>query len=443
MHNAVFVLGTQDLPLVEPPCTSKSLGTITVRWITLQTIVGHMMLLYPGTLGLDLEAPGMAFLSGLEDKTSPINDPVQRTYGSTKSSILSKFHAVTLTNCSLPQDRLSITLNLSSLGLAVGRQIREDLVELTAVALSLVAGEKQALTFVNSSPNVIDGDESWFTPHHAGRSTAMRKFVLGSNQRIQHISPKRIELDLLFFNYPVSPQATEAEIAITRKVFPDTIPITKPAFYGHTGNMFATYRSDEELQPHIRRFLANCLRLGLEYIARLWRVLYQEVIVDSYSTGPFASFEANANLEANAESLRSLSTDASVLSLQDATLFLTWLTDLRSEYYISVLSFVIPCTASGDGALITSTIIRQGFVDKSIRFAIPRDLVGHHCEQPRVWVLSPAEGSGFDAIAEGCPWHIVGKALLLGEPDLMAEMERDVLSEQKGMLLAHRQVVRW
>lgn len=434
----MFVLGTEKLS------TSPSIGTTTVAWLTLQSIIGQMMLLHPDRVGVDLSAPGTVFLSGLDNKTSPFNDDPQRTRGSLKSSILSKFHAVVSTNCSVPQDRLSIALNLSSLGLAVSKQIPEDMVELSAVALSLAAGEKEALTFINTSPTMAGGKESWFMRHHAGRSTAIRKFVLGSNQAIHHIDSEKIELDLVIFRYGLATPATEGDIAFTRQIFPDTIPTTKPKIrHGYTGKYSSSHRSNEELDPPRRRFLANCARLGPQYIARLWRVLDREVIPDSYSTGTFKSFEANTSLEAKAQRLCGVLGNSELLGLQDATLFLTWLTDPRSMYYVSAFSHAVPCTAAGDGALMTSMIFRDGFSDTSIQLAIPRDLVGYHCDPPRVWVLSPVGGKAASDAAEDCQWQIIGKALLLGEPDLVTEMERDVPVGQKCVFLAKRQVVQW
>lgn len=448
LHNAVFVLGTHKQPksaLSPFRLPNPDLGgTVSVKWLTIQSILGRMMLLYLERLEQNLASPGTVFLSGLEDKTSPFTDAAERRRGSEKSSILAKYHAVAATDCAVAQDRLSIALNLSGLGLAVERKIADDVVELTAVAISLAAGEKAALTFVNPSPTIISGRESWFVRHHAGRDTTLRKFRLGSNKGIQHVGIDKIEMDLVFFNYPLSPQATDTDLNFTRKVFPDDIPTTQPALKeGHTAKPNVPSRSNETLDPMRRQFLANCMRLGIGFISRLWQVLEQQVVNESYASGPFAQFRANETLRNNAETLRGLATEPSPLSLHDATLFLTWLTDPRSMYYISALGFALLCTASGEGALVTSPIIRQGFVGKQIRLAIPRDLVGHHCDVPRVWLLSPVEGSGFTEIGEGCHWHLVGKALLLGEPDLEAEMRREVPPEQKGVFLAHRQVVRW
>lgn len=142
------------------------------------------------------------------------------------------------------------------------------------------------------------------------------------------------------------------------------------------------------------------MKLGLGLIGRLWRRLKRGVFLPNYESGPFARFAADESLEADAESMRGLSTDPSALSLEDATLVLTWLTDPRFMYYISTLSNVLLCTASAEGALLTVAIVRHGFIDKEIRFAFPRDLADYTCDGSRVWVLSPVADSGYMDFAE-------------------------------------------
>lgn len=444
MHNAVFIIGMHEPRSAWCLPQPKPIGTTAAKWITIQSILVRMMNLYPQRVQRDSGAPGIAFLPILEDKTSPFNDAPVRTVGSEKSSILAKCHAVTSTNCSVAPDRLSVALNLSNLGLAVAREIQEDVVELIAVAISLAAGEKAALTFVNPLPIRIGNAESWYAPHHAGRSTTLRKFRLGSISGIHSVTVQQIELDMVFFNYPLAPQATDEDLAFTRKVFPHTIPLAEPALKdGYAMISVLQNHSAVELEPHRRQFLANCMRLGLEFISRLWHTLQRDVIFDNYDSGPFSAFAADNSLATNAEKLRGLSTDPSALNQEDAVFFLTWLADPRSMYHISALSHALLCTATAQGALFTSAIIREGFKDKQIRLAIPRDLVDSTCDAPRVWILSPVADSGYTDIAAGCPWHLVGKGLLLGEPDLLAEMERDVPMDQKGVFLGPRQIVRW
>ena len=121
-------------------------------------------------------------------------------------------------------------------------------------------------------------------------------------------------------------------------------------------------------------------------------------------------------------------------TLRDAHLFLTWLTDPRSMYYVSANTFCIQCTLDHHRAFVTGMPINQHLSDgqtKELRAAVPVDLLDATCDSYRVWILQPRKCEQGES-----KWRLIGKALLLGEPDLMGEAR--MTEGRKDMVLALR-----
>ena len=71
-----------------------------------------------------------------------------------------------------------------------------------------------------------------------------------------------------------------------------------------------------------------------------------------------------------------------------------------------------------------------------MQVAVPTHLLETSCVPQRVWVFRPAKG---DQAKE--KWRIVGKALLLGEPDLLAEATESAGKPGVKVILRERTIV--
>lgn len=149
----------------------------------------------------------------------------------------------------------------------------------------------------------------------------------------------------------------------------------------------------------------------------------------NYNRGVHQDLQPNAALSVPAQKfLEQLHRNANAgivertaFDVEDAKLFLTWVTDPRSMYYIGYLMVRLQCTIDGRHALMTSTHINEhweGAVFEELQAAIPVDLLDASCIPLRIWILQPLEIKEDKVVS----WRIVAKALLLGEPDLMEEV---------------------
>jgi hypothetical protein len=103
----------------------------------------------------------------------------------------------------------------------------------------------------------------------------------------------------------------------------------------------------------------------------------------------------------------------------------------------------MPCTIDGDEAFMIGMTGNDHFSEgppEELRAAILTDLLEANCGQPRLWILRPVkmEGGEDDKIHK---WRIVGKGMLLGEPDLMQEVGINGHEEDAVVTLRERSIV--
>jgi hypothetical protein len=265
---------------------------------------------------------------------------------------MARHKAVSTKGCMLLEDRLSIMVNLSGLALAYQGQAQQsaDKVMYISAVLAMVAGEAYPLTMFSGRALPALG-ASWFQQHHVNDVT-IPKFELRGLKGVHCVSMHYIEVDMIFLPLPTIWRGVEDEdLDPTYRIFPDTIATTRPATYGPASDVMMTARcSDEDLDKPRRRFLAGCLMNGHAFTARLWTQLRTDVIGPNYNQGLFKELKPNPSLlPAAIELLRQLFPVTTLLiipafsefKIDDAQLFLTWLTDPRSLYYIGVFTYQI------------------------------------------------------------------------------------------------------
>lgn len=439
VHNTVFVLGHgQD-------------KTMTISWLVMQSILSEVI------IKVDHHTPDSAhvspILSGLDDRTSPLLDSPDRRAGATRSSFMARFNSVAQTGCLKPGDKLSVCINLLGLGLAYVRSAEPtvDEVYYLAVMLALAAGEKTPLSFASKEPLILDGRQSWLMRPITAADTTLRKFTLGDIKGIHSVSMDRLEVDLIMFKYSFGP-ATDEELGKTYAVFPDAIKSTPPPLKYAWHKAIQRYEPDEELEKPRRQFLAAVMGGGRGLARRLWAQLERDVVQYNYNTGIFEDFQANEDLRPNAENLLKLlhandsgvKDDSDKFTIDSALAFVTWITDPRSIYWISWRTLRAPCSRDGEQVLLSGFSSTKNFqvsekqAPKPVSVAIPTDLLNADCSLTRAWVLMPVDGEG----QEG-PWKVVAKCLLLGNTDLLKEMEETGTGEQSdaAVELRTRQVV--
>ena len=78
---------------------------------------------------------------------------------------------------------------------------------------------------------------------------------------------------------------------------------------------------------------------------------------------------------------------SSEFRIEDAQLFLTWLTDLRSSYYIGDFTYQIQRSLGGQGAFTTGAQVNAHFHDgpfDELRAAVPINLLDVSCIPLRI-----------------------------------------------------------
>lgn len=368
-----------------------------------------------------------------DNRISRYEDSAERQYGSSRSSIMARLYVINNTQSTIATDLISIALNLSGLALfhrGTKPMTRAEVVWAVAT-LALAAGEKSPLALMTTTMLMIDGQESWLSQQAAEFDTNVPQFMLGSNTGLCAITPHIIKLDLLFFEHSAQ-WATEDDMAFTYHVFPANAIMTAPPRYRDNAQRPPQSLVDQACEMRIRVFLAQACRCGLEFVLRLWAQIHRDVVQESYSQGMYKAFDANEALKPSAIALlehlaeeRDVPASKESSFLETLHLFLTWLTDPRSMYYISAFCLRMPC-AEKDFALMSGPTMRnlEGCVDQKMwRLAIPTDLLDASCQMYRVWVLQPKAGGGLRQLENGLwentngEYTIVGKMLLLGEPD--------------------------
>ncbi|KAK1718195.1 heterokaryon incompatibility protein-domain-containing protein [Colletotrichum acutatum] len=424
VHNTVFILGLGED------------RTVTVEWTTLHAILATITV----QLGHRNERSVYLnpILSGFANRTSPRFDNPGGKAGVVRSSFMAKFNAIAQTGCLMPGDRLSVCLNLIGLGLAFFRSEEPtvDEVYFLAVLLALAAGEKMPLAFTNMDPLTFHGKGSWLARPITAADTTLNKFTLGGVRGIHAVSFNKIEIDMVFFNRGVL-WISEQELRRTYAIFPDIIRNTPPPLKAQI--KMPEFQAEEDMDMPRRRFLAAVLSSGPDLLKRLWVQLDREVVKWNYNTGIFADFKVNEDLLPNAndflkafaKSDRGGVGSEGQIAVEVAMEFLTWITDPRSIYWISTMALRLPCARDGKSALLTGFSFTKNFresdIDTRMRVAVPTDLLHEDCAWMRAWLLVPADNED-----EKGAWKVAGKTLLLGEPDLCADLkaeEEDRLSD--------------
>ncbi|KAF2123952.1 hypothetical protein P153DRAFT_426813 [Dothidotthia symphoricarpi CBS 119687] len=400
IHNATFV--------VNGPGGS----TVKIKWVNLHLIMGSAM---------DL-LPGLGIFAGIDKGYDSENG--------WRSSLMGRHNSVDQKGCTHLADRLSIMINMHGLGLAyVGQQLqtKEEVLYLSTL-LALAAGETYSLSVIDVQSLTLNGRPTWLA-RHTGADLSLPRFKLGGVNGIHRISEQKIELDMIFLDAPWE-SIKEEDLIPTYKIFPRTITTTQPVRHV-SGNYLDTttdIHHDTLLDKARRRFLAGCIMNGHSFTARLWSQLKRDVVLANYNTDIFKDLAPNPSLHVAARSfiaqLLPISELLGILPppafiLEDAHLFLTWLTDPRSIYYLGANTFRLQCALNYDQAFVSAISVNEHFNDgpsEDLRTAVPTDLLDLTCIPRRVWFLRPGKGEQ----GEG-KWRVVGKSLLLGEPDLMTE----------------------
>ncbi|WYZ38064.1 hypothetical protein EsH8_II_001570 [Colletotrichum jinshuiense] len=437
VHNAVFIMG------------AGGNRTVAFEWITLHMILSTVMTqlghqppqsrhLYP-------------ILGGFTNRTSPLLDSRDRKAGAIRASFMARFNAVAQTGCSVPGDRLSVCLNLIGLGLAYFRakELTLDEVYYLAVLLSIAAGEKIPLTFTNTESLVINEKKSWLSRSVVEADTTLPKFNLGDIRGIHRVSVDRLEIDLVFLERSFV-ACTVEELRETYAIFPGVIKSTPPPVKASMGQP-QQFRADEDMDLPRRRFLAAVVAGGHNLARRLCTQLEREVVQSNYNTGMFADFVCNEDLVFNAaEFLKALtkkgprrSAKGYKITDNEALALLTWMTDPRSIYWISMFTVRIPCTQDGETALLTAFHLTKDFLangdETQIRVAVPTDLLRGDCAWTRAWLLVLKD----DTQRGGAAWKLAGKALLLGDFGLLGGLncEDDGKQLNAAITLRTRQII--
>jgi hypothetical protein len=367
---------------------------------------------------------------------SGIIEPEEQEKG-WRGSIMARHYAINAKGCKFLQDRISILINLCGLGLAYkGPPVdtEEELLYLASL-LALAAGDVYPLSMMDRPSTMLKGKPTWLSKHEVDNPT-LPGYRIGTMKGIHRVDEGEIEMDMLFLDAPWR-SVKERDLGPTYDIFPDTIPTTHPATKRPEpeGRMASDHDLDAEYDLPRRRFLAGCILNGPMFTGRLWTQLQRDIVFPKYNAGNYADLSPNPAFRSAAKSFIAHLVPVSTLlgiaypspsTLHDATLFLTWLTDPRSMYYIGLRTFRVPCTMYWDSIFISSLIVNEFFLDgkdSEIQVAVPTLLLGTSCMPLRVWILRPAKGERAKE-----KWRVVGKGLLLGEPDLLEEAR-----ESKGM----------
>ncbi|KAH7074529.1 hypothetical protein BKA63DRAFT_543345 [Paraphoma chrysanthemicola] len=414
--------------------------TVKMKWANLILLMSLARHVLPNT---QIWWKGQATISG-------IIEPEDQEKGF-RGSIMARHNAISATGCSVLQDRISILINLCGLGLAyIGPPLEteEELLYFSSL-LALAAGDLHPLTMMDRQSMMLNGKPSWMSKHEVNDPT-LPGYKIGTMEGIHRVEEGEIEMDVLFLDAPWR-SIKEKDLRPTYDIFPSTITTTQPASKrpeaeGRVASNDAY--SDAEYDIPRRRFLAGCILNGVMFTGRLWEQIKRDVVSPNYNAGKNKDLSVNPAFRSAAKAFLAHLVPVSTLlgiaqpspsTLDDATLFLTWLTDPRSMYYIGLHTFRVPCTMRWDSTFITSLTVNEYFQDgpdREIQVAVPTHLLETSCVPLRVWILRPAKG---DQVKE--KWRIVGKGLLLGELDLLTEAMESAGKPGAKIILRERTIV--
>jgi hypothetical protein len=426
VHNATFILN------------GPNGSTVKIKWFDLQLMMGSALDISPsGTINILTSFNGQYIFSAVE-RGIELDDSISRR------SIMARHFGVNRQGSTYLADRLSVIMNMCGIGLAyVGPELRtEHEVLYFSILLALASGEFYPLTIFSSPSILSDGKPTWLARGVGPGDTSIPKFKLRDDNGIYSVSMENIELDI-FFNFAWE-QVKDEDLTSTYTIFSDIISTTQPPRKDIDASSWTTVldSSDTFLDPCRRHFLAGCIMNGYVFTAGLWAQLKRDVVIPNYNTGMFKDLVPNPSFhDAAWKFITQLLPISSLLcippsqdfTLADAHLFLTWLTDPRSMYYIGAYTYSLPSTLEGQRAFVPGWLINEHLKDgpvEELKLAVPTDLLRTTCMHYRVWILRPGK--------EG-KWRLVAKALLMGEPDLLEEASRS--SEEECAVVTLSRVV--
>lgn len=428
IHNATFIInGPLD-------------STVSVKWWTLRHVIG----MAPNS---PTNSPGMEILMPIDFHKD--HEPGWR------SSLIARHNHASRKGCLLLGDKISIMLNMCGIAFAYQGPALDSTDEVLYIStlIALAAGETYPLTLFDSrASSRLLGNASWLQQRlteHSEHELFVPRFRPGSMSGIHRVSMQSIELDMVFLPPPTRwTEIVNTDVSLTYSVFPETIPTTSPATHGpvQTSLVTASY-PDQDLDGPRRRFLAGCIKNGYSFTARLWAQLKRDVVGPNYNQGLYKDLTSSPALFPNARRLIAQLLPTSTLlgipappnfTIEDAHLFLTWLTDPRSMYYISASTQCVQCSSDGEAAFSTHTVVNENFKSvpiEELQAAVPADLLEVDCMPMRIWLIRPVKHEDGTEM-----WKLVGKTLLLGETDMRKEADES-RGREDGVVTMRRAVV--
>jgi len=415
-------------------------STIKMKWTNLILLMGRAIHVLPNA---QIWWKGQATISGIikpEDQENGWN-----------GSIMARYNAISAKSCRFLQDRISILINLCGLGLAYKGpplDTEEELWYLSSL-LALASGDLYPLSMMDRQSMMLKEKPTWISKPDLN-DTTLPGYKIRTMEGIHRVEEREIEMDMIFLDASWR-SIKEKDLRPTYDIFPDTITTTHPASKRPEaqGQVAPNYtHSDADFDIPRRRFLAGCIFNGVMFTGRLWEQIKRDVVGPNYNAGNYKDLSCNPAFYKAAKAFLAHLVPVSTLlgiahpspsTMEDAALFLTWLTDPRSMYYIGLRTFRVPCTMRWDSTFITSLTVNEQFYDgpdEKIQVAVPTHLLKTSCIPLRVWILRPANG---DQMKE--KWRIIGKALLLGEPDLLTEAMESAGKPGAKVILRERTVI--
>jgi hypothetical protein len=428
IHNATFIVN------------GPNRSTLKIKWVLLQIIMATAILIPSNRESNVLEVLNGHYMFAAVGRDDDRND-------GSRSSLMARYNAVMQKGSRYLADRLIILINMSGLALAyVGEEMQtEEEVLYYSTLLALAIGEPYPLSMFDGQSKLFNNQASWLAPSAAVGDPSIPRFKLGGVQGIHHLSTKYIELDMIVFGSAWE-QVNDNHISSTYSVFRETTqpPRHVPSELQETAT---TKHTEDTLDKSRRRLLAACIMNGYTFTARLWQQLKHDVVIPSYDSGVLRDVPDPA-LQAAAQELtaqlpvRGLLCDSGseTFTLEDAQLFLAWLLDRDSMYYTGYLHpYRVIGTIEGQSALVTALHVRQDFFEEpleEIQFAVPTDALTEKCTALRVWLLRPTKDEQSKS-----RWKLVGKALLLGEPDLSSVLGTSCGKDDVSVVSKKRMIV--
>ncbi|KAF2964090.1 hypothetical protein GQX73_g9464 [Xylaria multiplex] len=384
----------------------------------------------------------------MADKFSPYLDPTDRGYGAKRSSIMARFNAASLCQCSHLEDLVSITMNVSGLALfssgpltlkskteKLGGVDPSDALFLIS-ALCLAAGEKTPLSSMSGEMLRLgdnNGKTSWLSNEITRPDPNVRRFSIGGVKYIHELSPYHISLDLVFFETPIV-NTSDKELQLSYKFLAES-PIKsaqveyKQEYRDKYENLWAWSEGrDEGLDTSRRNLFIHACQNGLEYICHLWEAIEKQFLETSFGdrlAEPFAVNTSHRNTAKNLLEHMAPGDSGNAKYLDVLVRFISFIKDPRSSRIMSPWMSRIRCNNDTGAAIIHSPTMCQGFpfISRRVRLAMPRDLLDMPWDSNRVWILEPCEIPGGEDLKNhaGLPeshdgtWKIVGKAQCLGD----------------------------